>query len=168
MSRISTLSPNALRAMLSPEADDTLITLLTFSGVGSETVRIADGYTQSLDSDELIYGVVSRGQQYVFIPVEITLPSEERESVPRCQIVIHDVTRSLMPTLRSLNQALNVNIELVLGSAPDNVEIAFPGFYLGAIGYSAEAITGELTLESMANEPFPADSFTPSGFPGLF
>lgn len=171
MSRLSSLSPAALRAMFSPDADDTLITLLTISGAGIDTpIRIADGYTQRISEtdDEVVYGVVSRSNNYIFLPVELSLPTDEQEAAPRCSITIHDVSRQLTPIIRSINSAPSVNIELVLSSSPNTVEASFPGFLMGGISYNANTVTAELTVENLSMEPFPAHTFTPSYFPGLF
>lgn len=169
MSRLSTLSPAAVKAMFSQESDDTLICLLTITG-GSETIRLADNYTQRLSetADEVMYGVVSRGHNFMFLPLQITLPTEEHEAAPRFQITIQDVTRKLTPVIRGISSALNVTLELVLKSTPDEVEASFPSFLMGAITYNANTVTAELTIESLAAEPFPAHTFTPSYFPGLF
>jgi hypothetical protein len=170
MSRLASLSPAALKAMFSPDSDDTLISLLTFSGANIVTpIRIADGYTQRITetADEVTYGVPSRGNNFLFLPFEITLPTEE-DAAPRCRITMHDVTRYLVPVIRGLNGAPNVTIELVLSSNPDVVEVSFGGFLMGGISYTADSITGDLTVESLAVEPFPAHTFTPSHFPGLF
>ena len=171
MSRLATLSPAALRAMFSPDADDTLITLLTFSGTGIVTpIRLADGYTQRISetADEVVYGVRSRAQDYIFLPLQITLPTEEQAAAPRCQISIADVTRQLIPVIRQISAPPSVLLELVLASTPATVEASFSGLKLGAITYNADTITGELTVESLAAEPFPQHAFTPSYFPGLF
>lgn len=173
MSRLASLSPAALRAMFSPDADDTLITLLTISGAGITTpIRIADGYTGRLagltTDDEVIYGVPSRGNDYIFLPFSITLPTEEQASAPRCNITINDVTRYLIPTIRTISSSPTVTMELVLSSSPNTVEASFPGFKMAGISYNANTITAELTVESLAAEPFPAHTFTPSYFPGLF
>jgi hypothetical protein len=169
VSRLSSLSPAALKAMFSPDADDSLITLLTITGSG-ETIRLADGYTQRISetADEVIYGVVSRGNNYTFLPLQITLPSEENEGVPRIQIVINDVTRVLLPVVRQISGALDVTVELVLSATPSTVEVSLPGFKMAGVSYNAETITAELTVESFTTEPFPAHTFTPSHFPGLF
>ena len=171
MSRLSTLSPAALRAMFSPDADDTLITLLTLTGAGIATpIRLADGYTQRISetADEVAYGVVSRAQSFIFLPLQITLPTEEQASAPRASITLHDVTRYLMPHIRQLTGAPSVLIELVLASTPDVVEASFPGFLMGAVSYTADTITAELTVEGLGSEPFPQHAFTPANFPGLF
>lgn len=171
MSRLASLSPAALRAMFSPDADDTLITLLTITGPGIATpIRLADGYTQRVSetADDEVYGVPSRGSNYLFLPLQITLPTEEQGAAPRCSITIHDVTRVLLPAVRTISSAPNVLLELVLSSAPDVVEASFAGFKMAGISYNADTISAELTVESLAVEPFPAHSFTPAYFPGLF
>lgn len=169
MSRLSTLSPAALRAMFSPDADDTLITLVTITTT-NETLRLADGYTQRLSetADDVTYGVRSRTLDYTFLPLQITLPTEEEQSAPRCSITIHDVTRYLTPVIRGVSAPPTVTLELVLSSAPDIVEASFPGFLMGAITYNKDTVNAELTVESFSAEPFPAHTFTPAYFPGLF
>jgi hypothetical protein len=170
MSRLASLSPDALKAMFSPDADSDLITLLNISGSGVSTQRLADGYTQRISetADEVLYGVQSRGNSFIFLPFEITLPAEEQGGVPRIQVVFRDVTRHLIPIIRSINTALDVKIELVLSKTPDIVEVEFPGFLLGGATYNQDTITAELTVESLVTEPFPAHTFTPNYFPGLF
>lgn len=171
MSRLSSLSPAALKAMFSVESDDTLIVLLTITGEGVATpIRLADNYLQRLSetADEVTYGVMSRGYPYVFLPFGLTPPTEEHSAGPRCSITLHDVTRYLTPIIRTISSAPTVLIELVLASNPDVVEVSFPGFLLGGIGYDENTVTGELTVESDATEPFPCHTFTPSVAPGLF
>lgn len=171
MSRLASLSPAALAAMFSADADSNLIALLTITGAGiDEPVRLADGYTKRVSetADEVIYGVTSRSNDYLFLPFNLTLPTEESDAAPRCQITIQDVTRQLTPVIRTINNAPSVLIELVLSSSPDIVEASFPGFLMSSISYNANVITAELTVESLAIEPFPAHTFTPSYFPGLF
>lgn len=157
--------------MFSPDADATLITLLTFTGAGiTEPIRIADNYTGRISEtdDDIMYGVSSRGNDFMFLPLEISLPTEEVTGNPRCSITIHDVTRFLMPSIRSINTAPNVLVELVLSSTPDTLEASFLGFKMVSVNYNANTITAELAIESMATEPFPQHSFTPAYFPGLF
>jgi hypothetical protein len=171
MSRLSSLSPAALRAMFSQESDDTLITLVTITGPGISTpIRLADGYTQRISEtdDDVVYGVTSRGNDYIFLPLQITLPTEEQTAAPRCTITINDVTRYLTPVIREINSAPSVTLELVLASSPNTVEASFPGFLMAGIQYNADTVTAELTVETLTSEPFPAHQFTPSSFPGLF
>jgi hypothetical protein len=162
------MSPEALKAVFSPDSDSSLIVLLTL--YGEETIRLADGYTQRIseNADEVMYGVVSRGQNYIFLPMNVTLPTEDQESVPRMRIEMHDVTRQLIPVVRTLGEAISVKMEIVLSKTPDVVEASFDGLLMAGVTYNANTITADLTVESLSTEPFPAHSFTPSYFPGLF
>jgi len=168
VSRLSSMSPEALKAVFSPDSDSSLIVLLTL--YGEETIRLADGYTQRIseNADEVMYGVVSRGQNYIFLPMNVTLPTEDQESVPRMRIEMHDVTRQLIPVVRTLGEAISVKMEIVLSKTPDVVEASFDGLLMAGVTYNANTITADLTVESLSTEPFPAHSFTPSYFPGLF
>ena len=171
MSRLGSLSPAAIAAMLSPDAGEDLIALLTITGAGIVTpIRIANAGPVRLSdtADEVFYGVVSRSNNFAFVPFRISLPDEQVASAPRATIAIDDVTQTLMPTIRSITTAPSVLIELVLSSTPNTLEVSFPGFLMGSISYSATQVTAELTVKSLASEPFPAHNFTPSYFPGLF
>jgi hypothetical protein len=171
MSRLDTLSAAALRAMFSLEADEPFIVLLTITGEGiDEPVRLADNYTHRLSEtpENVTYGLVSRGEEYLFLPFSITLPDDKNGTEARCNVTLNDVTGDLMPVLRSINGAPTVDMEVVLGSDLDTVEISAPGLFLGGIGYDAGTITGELVYQSPSAEPFPAGTFTPTYFPGMF
>lgn len=171
MSRLSSLSSAAKAALFAQEADNTFITLVTFTGTGiSPPVRIADNYTQRISETdtEVTYGVISRSNNYLFLPFNLTLPIEDSDQIPQCQIRINDVTRFLIPTIRNLTTTMTATIELVLKTSPNTVEVSFPNFLVGGIQYNADAIIATLTVASLVNEPFPAHTFTPSYFPGLF
>jgi len=174
MSRLTTLSPNAIRAMFSQETDEQLITLLTITDPTqpAQPVRLANGFTGRLASttdQEVIYGVTSRGNDYVYLPLEITLPNEDDSGVGDCSIVLNYVTREAIELIRSsLTTATPINIELVLSGSPDYVEAEFTGFYIVSATYNINSITLSLSLINYNREPFPSYNFTPKYFPGLF
>lgn len=174
MSRLTTLSPNAIRAMFSTESQCTLITLLTIYDTdgSTELVRLADNFTKRIDNlttpEELIYGVTSNNLDYIFVPLEVTLPAEQDNSAPKCSIVIRDVTRYLTSTIRSLSDAPKIKLDMVLSSSPDVIEASFTNFYISNINYNADSVTAELSMIDFAVEPFPCYSFTPNYFPGMF
>ena len=217
MTRMTTMTPGAIRALFSTETPNDLFTLLTFSttfsatdmvvgeeyvidsvgttnfvthgsasntvgtvfvctsvGVGTGTVtkeiRLCDSYLTRLseNSSDVVYGVVSRSKNYVFLPLEITLPQEEEAQAPRCSIVMRDVTRYLIPVIRELKEPPKVKLELVLSSTPDVVEVSFDGFYVTNFNYNRDQVTCELQMVNYEREPFPVHSFSPATFPRLF
>jgi hypothetical protein len=175
MSRLTKLSPAAIKAMFSSETDEQLITLLTIQNPSQPNapIRLADSYIQRLNSlttdDEVVYGVTSRGNNYVFLPLEITLPSEEDAGVGRCNIVLNYVTTEAIQLIRDhLTNPTQVNLELILASNPEYVEASFPGFFITNATYTSSQITLTLDMIDYTREPFPCYNFTPNYFPGLF
>lgn len=174
MSRLSTLSANALKALFDIESNDTLITLVTLKqnpdvGIYND-IYLCDTSSQRLSEtdSEVTYGTISNGINYQYLPLEIVLPNDDATNGPKCSLTLHDVTRYLVPTIRTLTGPPDVTLQLVLYSTPNVVEISYSGFKLTNIVYNANTITGDLTIPSLEIEPFPAHSFTPAYFPGLF
>lgn len=176
MSRLSTLSAAAIRAMFSSETDENIIMLLTIYDPDNEdevAFRFADNYTQRITSlttdEEVVYGVPSRGQDFVFLPLSIGLPAEQDTGMSTCTLTLQYVTREAIELIRTeLTKPTRVQIELVLSGSPSTVEAVFPGFSITSATYNANSITFELTMINLAREPFPCYNFIPSYFPGLF
>lgn len=175
MSRLNSLSQAAIKAMFSSETDDALIMLVTITDPTdpSEPIRLADNYTKRLDAyttdSDVVYGVTSRGNDYLFLPMQIQLPSESETGTSSCSLVINYVTSEAIELIRSkLTTPVLVTIELVMSKSTNNVEAQFPGFSITSVTYSAEQISFDLSMISYSREPFPCYSFTPANFPGLF
>jgi len=173
MSRLSSMSPTAIRAVFSPESDNDLITLLTIYNPLNESeviARLADGFTQRISEtdDEVVYGVVSNGFSYAFIPMQISLPSEDEAQAPRCSIVLNDVTRYITPIIRTITAPPRIKLELILAKTPNVVEVSFSEFYINNFSYNAQSVTADLAMIDYEREPFPMHSFTPRYFPGMF
>lgn len=173
MSRLASMSPAAIRAVFSPEADADLYMLLTIYDPDNSSVvvaRLSDGFTQRISEtdNDIAYGLISRGDTFMFLPMEITLPTEDEAQAPKCSITLHDVTRYIMPIIRTLNGPPSVKLELVLSKTPDTVEASFSEFYLNGITYNADSVSASLVMIDYSMEPFPKDSFTPRLFPGMY
>lgn len=173
MSRLTTMSPEAIRAVFSPEADSDLLFLLTVYSPDNPDVvvaRICDGFTKRISetANEVVYGVTSNGQDFTFLPMEISLPTEEEAQAPRCSIVMKDVTKFVIPIVRTIVGPPKVKMELVLSKTPNTVEASFTGFYISSFSYNADSVTADLSMIDYEREPFPMHSFTPAYFPGMF
>ena len=175
MSRLARLSPEAIKAMFSSETDEQIIILLTIqdpSNSGSP-IRLTDSFTQRLTGlttdDEVVYGVVSRGNNYLFLPLEITLPNEDDTGAGRCSITLNYVTPEIIELIRqNLTSPTQVTLELVLGTNTNYVEAEFSGFQIVGANYNAESVSLDLDMIDYTKEPFPCYNFTPNYFPGLF
>lgn len=173
MSRLTSMSPNALKAVFSPDSDDDLIILLTVYDPDNESnviARLADGYTKRISENEteVIYGVTSNSLDYTFLPMQISLPSEDEAQAPRCSITMYDVTRYLTPIIRTISSPPRIKLELILSKSPDIIEVSFTDFYISNFTYNAETVVAQLSMIDYEREPFPSHSFTPQYFPGMF
>ena len=126
---------------------------LRFTNDGVDTESDCDGGTET----------------YTAWPFQVILPSNIESGVTRGSIVIDNIDRSIVSAIRQISSApCDVSLWVVLASDPDSVEAEFTGFHFTGIDYNELTISGELTIESFLNEPFPGDTFLPSTFPGLF
>lgn len=168
-------SPDALRAMFLTDTDSTLAILITFYSPDNPeqaVLRITDGYTGTLANLETTtqsyYGITSRNEDYLFVPVNIVLPNDE-DSSPRATINLAYVTPEMLQYIRTnIVDPPRVKLELVLTSTPDTVEATFDSFYIVNISYTATSVQLELSMINYDKEPFPQYSFTPQYFPGLY
>lgn len=166
-----TLSSLALKAMFAEETGDYPILLVTISGGGlSEDIHISSDPTQRLletDAD-IFYGTNSNGTDFYFLPFQLKLPDESDESAQQMTITIDNVSRELVPSIRSATSAPSINVDIVMSCSVDAVEASFPDFLITSVEYDELTISGSMSLDLFDSEPFPSGSFTPSAFPGLF
>ena len=119
MSRLSRLSPAAIKAMFSSETDEQLIMLLTIydpngsSDPAAPTVpiRLSDNYTKRITSvttdnsvittdDEVIYGVTSRSKDFIFLPMTLNLPTDQQTGLGDCSISLNFVSPETIILIR--------------------------------------------------------------------
>lgn len=112
--------------------------------------------------------LVSNGNNYIAFPFEITLPSDDGETISDIQLSISNVDRLITETIRNLATAAEVTCSIVMASSPDDIEAGPITMTLKSVTYNALTVTGSLRWESLIDLTYPGYTFTPSGFPGLF
>lgn len=164
-----TLSAAMRAALNGQETDEVPICLLTISHADlAEPLYLASAAVDRLSSDPLIYGVTSRGNEYLFLPFDYSLPDDKDDSPPRVALILDNIDRTLVTIVRSFSTPPDVLLEVVLASDPDFVEIAMPQLQLSNVSIGDQVITAELLADSLVNEPHPAGLYTPGAFPGIF
>lgn len=157
MSRV--ISTTARSALYGSETDEVFVILLTLDHADlAEPVRVC---SDAVD-------VESRGETYVAYPFSLSLPDDEDNKSPRARLVIDNIDRQIVAVLRGLETAPSLTMEIVRAADPDTVEAAFEDFKLARVTYDSHVIEAELTIEDFTAEPYPAASFSPSLFPGIF
>ena len=165
------ISENFRQAAFSQQTDVAVIVLLTLTSeeITDGPVRICSSPVEKFeDLGNNIYGVVSRGERYLFLPFEITLPQDDKTGAVTAKLKIDNVTREIVRYARAARKPINITMECVLSNAPDVVELEYKDFKLTNVNYDAFSVSGNLTIDYLGLEPFPCGRFTPSGFPGLF
>ena len=156
-------------AMFSQETGELPVLLLTITHPDLETVwRLSSDNKDLLDAENQLRGTVSRDQNFYFFPMDVSLPEEGDDASNVIQITLDNVTREVTPLLQSTVTPAQITIEVVLASAPDDVEIEFPDFELASADVDAGSAVLSLTVDTMASEPFPSGNFTPAAFGGLW
>lgn len=113
--------------------------------------------------------IVSRGATFLGCPFQVNLPKEDGDQPGTATVSIDNVDRRIVDAVRTLpiGQPLSINIEIILASSPDYVEVTFPSLVMRNVTYDAEKVTGTLSWEDILTEPA-ALTITPARFPGSF
>lgn len=153
------LSLAARTALNAAETGEAFLILLTFTHPGlAAPIRVSGDAVET----------VSRGETFAAYPFDLLLPDDGEGKSPRARIVIDNIDRQIMAAVRSLQSAPTLLIEIVRAADPDTVEAVFHDFRLQNVTYDSQAIEGDLSIEDFTAEPYPAASFSPSLFPGIF
>ncbi|EJB02878.1 protein of unknown function (DUF1833) [Rhizobium leguminosarum bv. trifolii WSM597] len=156
-------------AVYAQETDEVPICLLTITHESmEEPIYISSDPSTRLSDDPLIYGTESRGEQYIFLPFEFTLPDDKSDSAPRVQLTMDNIDRTLVSMLRTFATPPSIKLEIILAADPDTVEITVPVLQMSDATFEDHTISITLVADSLINEPHPAGRFTPGAFPGLF
>ncbi len=164
------ISENLRQAAYAQDTDIAVIVLLTLSNDDmEEPIRVCSAPVEKFtDLGENVYGVTSNFNRFVFLPFEIELPQDDKTGAVSAKLTIDNVTREIVQYARQTRNVLNVTLQVVLSNNLDYVELEYKNFKLRNISYDGLTVSGDLSIDYLGLEPFPAGRFTPSGFPGLF
>lgn len=162
------VSDNLKQAVFAQETSEVFITLVTITHPDfADDIRIASDPFELLPVAG-VKGVVSRGDEYIFLPFNISLPAQDDTGIARANISIDNISREIVAAVRTASSALTITIEIVLSSDVDSPEVTVQDFRLDRVTYDAFTISGDISVEYFDLEPFPSGRFNPSDFPGLF
>ena len=163
------LSLNLREALFAQESDEVAIFLVKIEHPSLTTpIYLSTDPTELAGTAPLTYKTVSRGTDYTYAGIDITIPDEQDKSPPVSKLTIQNVTRDLVPLARSVSTPAQATIEAVLASDLDTVEMTWPIMDMTSLTYDASNLVFTLTVDSLATEPYPAGNFSPAYFPGLF
>lgn len=112
-------------------------------------------------------GLIADRTEWIAFPFQIDLPGEDAETPSVARLRIDNVDRQIVEALRGLPGAPTADIEVVLASQPDVVEIGFYDLTIRAADYDALYVEAQMTFEQIFSEPQSVE-MTPARFPGMF
>lgn len=153
------MSATATEAVLSQYTDQVFLWLIELDG---------DDFVTPLRFVNSREDIVSNGNNYIAFPFEITLPSEDGETISDVQLVISNIDRQITEAVRSSSNDITVTASVILASSPDEIEAGPYSLTLKSVSYNAMTVSGSLRWENILDLEYPGYKFTPSQFPGLF
>lgn len=140
-------------------SDDPLLILLTITHDDlAEPLRFVRNHVD----------IVSRGATFTAFPFEFAAPGEAEQGPANARIVIDNIDRRIVETIRALTTPPSVLVEIVLGSDPDEVEEDFPPFEIRTASGDRFQIAADLTDIDDDGEAAIRWGFNPSTAPALF
>lgn len=151
-----TLSTAAREAMFSESTDECMVVLLELQ---------FDTVIRVVNNSEDVVSLTETYQAYDF---KITMPEERDDRISKVNLEISNVDPSLMEALSALEEPVNIIMQLVLLSDPDEIEAGPFSFKLINISFDSQIITGTLAFEDILNESYPGHRVTPGTHPAAF
>lgn len=112
--------------------------------------------------------VVSRGMTFTAYPFRVVLPSDSEENQPGLQLQIDNVELMLVTLLRQMLVPPTCVLELIAMTRADSPEFAVQDLVLRTVEWDSKVVTFNLTHEDVMHAKFPAHTYNPEEFPGIF
>lgn len=160
-----TVSDQGRAELFNPEGDEFLVCLTIEHEEISPSIRV-------VNNTEAIVSNAENGvddQTFIAYPFDITWPDQREDSPPHAQLVIDNVDLQIGKTLREMARTNRATVTLMAVRMDDynNAEEIIPAMFLTNVVIDSLSIRGDLNVEDMTREPFPARTFSPAEYPGL-
>lgn len=154
------LSTAAVKAVLAQQTDEVFVFLLQVDHPSFVApIRVCNNNED----------VTSGGFEFLRFPFEITLPDDSESAPPAVKLRIANADREIVNAVRSISgEPATVTLSIVMASSPNTIEAGPLVFKLRDVEYNASEVTGTLKFEDILNEPYPADTYSPTRYPSLF
>lgn len=151
---------DALKAQLfAQNSNDPFLSLLTLTHESfAEDIHLVNNTVE----------IISNGITFHPFPMKITLPTDDGESLREVVIELDNVSQELIDELRSITGFIDVNLQMVLASNPDFVEVEISELKIRNINYNVSTIQANLFMDDFLNTELTSERYNPTNFPGIF
>ena len=152
------LSPALLAQLYAQESDVPFLMLVTLTHPSFPTIRLVN------NSEDM----VSNGETFTAFPMRIRLPMDDGESTREVSIEFDNVSLTLIDELRTVTSPIDVKIDMILSSNPDDIQISLDELKMRNVTYNKQIVSARLYLDSFLNVELTSERYSPKLYPGLF
>lgn len=111
--------------------------------------------------------VTSNSIVHIGFPFELVLPQED-DNIPQGKIRIQNVDKRIGHTLHTLRTAPWLRIQIILRSAPNDVQLQYEFMRLTNVSVDAVAVEATIGITDFSSIPWPRTRAVKRILPGLF
>ena len=153
------LSPELIAQLMKTNSEDPFLTILTLThSTFPSPIRLVNNSEN----------IVSRGNTFLAFPFRLTLPVDDGETMREVSIDFDNVSLELLDEIRTVTSQIEVKLEMILASIPDEVQMELAELKIGNVNYSDTMISAKLVMDDFLSSALTSEAYTPSSFPGLF
>lgn len=108
------------------------------------------------------------GQDYIGYPFEISLPSDDGETISSVSLSIGNVRRELTQAIRSISETIYIEYWVALADDPETIQEGPFEMTLLEVTINALTITGSISTEALMGQGTCDYIMNPVTMPGLF
>ncbi len=154
-----TLTLAAVRSLMAERTDVVWLVFLTISHAElTPSIRVVNN-TEDIESN---------GETFIGFPFLLDMPAERENQLPRVQLTIGNVDKSIVDGLRALSSSPTIKVEIITSEDFDKVEVGPYTYTFAKMDFDKLLVTGDLKFEELLEEPYPGTRFIPNNFQGLF
>lgn len=153
------LSPELIAQLFKATSEDPLLTLITLSHSSWASDRWFVNNTEA---------VISNGLTFVPFPMRITLPVDDGETVRSVAIEFDNVSLTLVDDIRAVTTPINVTLQMVLASIPNDIQMSIEELRIGNISYDRAKVSAKLYMDNFLSSAVTSEKYSPTNFPGIF
>lgn len=152
------LSPQLLAQIFAQESNDPYLVLFTLTHASFSTIRLVNNSTN----------ITSRGNVFQAFPVRVNLPVDDGQTAREVTIDFDNVSLELIDAIRTVTTQIDVKMEMILASMPDEVQMSLEELKITDISYNKLRISARLFMDSFLSTEMTSEKYNPSNFPGIF
>ena len=155
----NSLSPELIAQLYTQDSNDPFLTLVTLSH---------PSFTSDIHLVNNSTNIISLGRTFLSFPMSIKLPTDDGETNREAIIEFDNVSLDLINEIRSVVDPIDVKIEMILASLPDQIQMSLEDLKIQSVNYNKSKISARLILDNFLSTEMTSERYTNTNFPGIF